>query len=199
MDLARETALDPALPIIDSHHHLFDRRPFDNGKSGIRRYLLEEYLETIDGGHNVIASVFLDCYTMYRADGPAEMRELGEVEFANGQAAMSASGHYGPCRVGAAIVGSADLSLGDRVKPVLEASLALTPDRYRGVRISALWDEDPNVLGGLEWFGPEYYRSDAFLSGFAHLAPLGLSFDAFVLAPQLPDVEQLARRFAEAA
>lgn len=194
---AQEEPIDPTLPIIDSHHHLFDRRGVDNGKSGLRRYLLDEYLDAIEGGHNVIASVFLNCYTMYRADGPASLREIGEVEFSNGQAAMSASGLYGSCRVGAAIVGSADLALGDAVRPVLEASIAAAPDRYRGIRISALWDSDPAVLGGANWFGPEYYYNEAFRKGFAHLAPLGLSFDAFVLAPQLKDVEDLARSFPD--
>jgi L-fuconolactonase len=58
---------------------------------------------------------------MYRASGPVEMRPVGEVEFVAGIAAMSASGGYGPIKVAQGIVGFADLALGDRVEPVLEA------------------------------------------------------------------------------
>ena len=58
---------------------------------------------------------------MYRARGPEEMRPVGETEFVAGVAAMSESGAYGPTRVAAGIVGFADLTLGDRVEPVLEA------------------------------------------------------------------------------
>ena len=46
---------------------------------------------------------------MYRANGPVEMRPVGEVEFVAGIAAMSASGGYGPTKVVAqGIVGYAD-------------------------------------------------------------------------------------------
>jgi hypothetical protein len=40
---------------------------------------------------------------MYRAVGPAEMRPVGEIEFANGVVAMAASGTYGKTRVCAGI------------------------------------------------------------------------------------------------
>src|SRR5439155_12151292 len=88
----REAALEPDLPIIDPHHHLWD-----TPQRG--RYLLPELLADIGGGHNIVATVFLECRSMYKKDGPAEMAPVGEVEFVNGIAAMSASGGYGPCRV----------------------------------------------------------------------------------------------------
>jgi hypothetical protein len=52
----------------------------------------------------VRSTVFIEARAMYRADGPEEMRSVGEVEFVQGMAAASASGLYGPGRAAAAIV-----------------------------------------------------------------------------------------------
>ena len=94
----KEAALEPDLPIVDPHHHLIDRPESGN-------YLLTDLLADAGSGHNVVATVYLEWLSMYRADGPVEMRPVGEIEFANGVAAMSASGGYGKPRVCAGIVG----------------------------------------------------------------------------------------------
>ncbi len=193
-----EEPIDPGLPVIDSHHHLFDR-----ASDGLyrhvrrRRFLLDEYLEFLGDGHNVVASVLLQARSMYRADGPEEMKPIGETEFFNGQAAMAASGLYGRCLVGAGIVGFADLRLGDDVHRVLEGQMAAAPGRFKGVRQEALWDVDPTVLSDRFTAGPRMYFRDDFRRGLAQLAPLGLSFDAFVLGPQLADVVDLVLSFPE--
>jgi len=122
-----EAALEPGLPTIDPHHHFWD-----TPQRG--RYLLRELLADIGGGHNIVSTVFLECRSMYRKDGPAEMAPVGEVEFVNGIAAMSASGGYGPCRVAEGIVGHADLTLGTRVREVLEAEIRVGGGRFRGIR-----------------------------------------------------------------
>src|SRR5258708_26653664 len=114
LDKRREAALEPDLPIVDPHHHLIDRP-----ESG--RYLLPDLLADIGSGHSVVATVYLEWLSMYRADGPVEMRPVGEVEFANGVAAMCASGSYGKPRVCAGIVGHGELTLGAGVAKVLEA------------------------------------------------------------------------------
>ena len=106
----KEPILEPELAIIDTHHHLWDR--------GGWTYLLPELLVDLNTGHNIVATVFEECRSMYRADGPIEMRPVGETEFVAGIAAMSASGGYGPIKVAQGIVGYADLALGDRVEPV---------------------------------------------------------------------------------
>jgi predicted TIM-barrel fold metal-dependent hydrolase len=192
--------LDPDLPIIDAHHHLADRigEPFAS-IIGYRRFLIDEYLEQVGRGHRIVGSVFMQANAMYRADGPEDLRPVGETEFVNGQAAMAASGTYGPCRMAAGIVGHADLMLGDRVKPVLEAHMQAAPARFRGVRFEGAWDEDPAVLKGMFHAGEGLYGNSAFRAGFAQLEPLGLTFDAFVLSPQLPDVIDLSRDFPGSA
>jgi predicted TIM-barrel fold metal-dependent hydrolase len=202
-----EAILEPGLPIIDPHHHLWDRRgvlagapPVKHGfENVIRRaphYLLDELLADTGSGHNIRATVFVECRSMYRADGPAELKPVGETEFVNGIAAQCASGLYGDIRACAGIVGHVDLTLGDGAAKVLEAHLAAS-DRFRGIRHSASWDADPGVLGPLVMRPEGVYRDAAFRRGFARLAPLGLSFDAWLLEPQLPDIVDLARAFPD--
>jgi predicted TIM-barrel fold metal-dependent hydrolase len=204
-----EPILDPELPIIDPHHHLWDMRgrfgpdapPARHGFEALLRrsphYLLDQLLADIGAGHNVRATVFVECGAMYRAGASAALAPVGETEFVNGVAAMSASGLYGEARACAGIVGHADLTLGDAVAPVLEAHLAAGGGRFRGVRQSARYDPDPAVLGPLGGMTAGFYRSAAFRAGFAHLAAHRLSFDAWLLEPQLPDLIDLASTYPE--
>jgi L-fuconolactonase len=185
-----EPILDPELPIIDTHHHFWDRAD--------HRYLLDELLADLATGHNLAATVFLECRSMYRADGPPEMRPVGETEFVAGLAAMSASGGYGPTRVAAGIVGHADLSLGDRVEPVLEAHIQAGGGRFRGVRHSAGWDASDTIGNSRSDMRPHLYAQPEFRAGLARLAALGLSFDAWLYHPQLRDVVELARAAPDA-
>jgi predicted TIM-barrel fold metal-dependent hydrolase len=202
-----EAILEPELPIVDPHHHLWDRsmfppapgpeHPFTTAIKPAQRYLLDELLKDTGSGHNITATVFLECGAFYRADGPAELKSLGETEFVNGVAAMSASGAYGATRACAGIVGRAELTLGDAVKPILEQHLAVGGGRFKGIRNSASWDADAEVLGPLNRLQAGHYLRDDFRAGFRHLAPLGLSFDAWLLEPQLPELTDLARAFPD--
>jgi predicted TIM-barrel fold metal-dependent hydrolase len=194
---APEAALEPELIVIDTHHHLHDKPGVEHKIGRAGRFLVDEYAQLVDSGHRVLATVCVEARAMYRADGPEEFKCVGETEFLNGQAAMAASGLYGPCRVGAGIVAYADLRRGDAIRPVLEAHLEAAPHRMRGIRYEGAWDEDESIVGWLFDCGPKVYADAAFLQGFRHLQPLGLSFDAFVLSPQIPDVEALARRFPD--
>src|SRR6201988_2908965 len=189
----REAVLEPALPIIDPHHHFWDTPPRG-------RYLLPELLADIGGGHNVVATVFLECRSMYRKDGPAEMAPVGEVEFVNGIAAMSASGGYGPCCVAEAIIGHADLTLGARVREVLEAEFRVGGGRFRGIRHGVSWDPNDAIQKFATRSVPPHLVRDAkFREGFAQLAPLGLSFESWQYHPQLADAIDLARAFPDTA
>ena len=138
---AAEPILDPDLPIIDTHHHFWDRPAERPG----HRYLLDDLLADLNTGHKIEATVFLECRSMYRAGGPPEMRPVGETEFVAGLAAMSASAGYGPTRIATGIVSYADLTLGERVEPVLEAHIRAGGGRFRGVRHSAGWDQSDTI------------------------------------------------------
>jgi L-fuconolactonase len=188
--LTPEPTLEPEIPICDPHHHFWDRRP---QRLPYQRYLLHELLDDIGSGHNVRSTVFIECRSMYRADGPQEMRPVGEVEFVQGLAAASASGIYGPARAAAAIVGHADLNLGDRVKPVLEALQAASPNRFRGIRHSVTWDPHPEIENTAAHNMPGQLASQEFRAGARVLASLGLSLEGWLYAPQLPEMADFAR------
>lgn len=185
-----EPILDPDLPIIDPHHHLWHRPG--------HRYLLDDFLADVRTGHHVVATVFEECHAMYRASGPEELRPVGETEFVAGMAAMRDSGLYGPTRVAAGIVGFADLTLGDRVEPVLEAHIRAGGGRFRGVRYSTGWDASESIGNSRTATGPHVLRQANIRAGLARLTALGLAFDAWVYHPQLADVIDLARAFPTA-
>lgn len=188
LDRRREEIIEPDLPIVDPHHHLVERP-----ETG--RYLLPELLADIGSGHNITATVYLEWLSMHRAQGPADLRPVGEIEFANGVAAMSASGTYGAARACAGIVGHADLALGAAVEKVLEAQIEAGGGRYRGIRFITASHPDQAAWGS-PVTRPEGLLSDRRLrEGFARLAPLGLSFDAWMYHTQLADLGDLARRF----
>jgi predicted TIM-barrel fold metal-dependent hydrolase len=187
--LHTEDILDPARPIVDPHHHLWDR--------GGQRYLIEEMAADIATGHNVVATVYVDCRSMYRAQGPEAFRPVGEVEFANGVAAMSASGGYGPAAICAGIVGHVNLLFGEAARAVLEAEIAASPQRFRGIRHSSAWDADANVAGMYATRPRGLLLDSGFRKGFACLAPLNLSFDAWLFHPQIPELTDLARAFPD--
>ena len=203
-----EAILEPDLPIVDPHHHLWDlrpllpafpepRHPFIEAIAGAPYYTFDALHDDATSGHNVVATVFMECGAFYDAARDDAMKPVGEVEYVNGVAAQGASGLYGDFRPCAAIVGHADLTLSKAVQPVIEALIAAGNGRFRGIRHAAAWDADPQVLGP-PFHAPEgLYASDAFRDGFAAYAEHGLTFDAWLLEPQLPDVIELARTFPQ--
>ena len=184
--LTREPTVEPEIPICDPHHHFWDFRP---QSIPYQRYLLHELAADINSGHNVRSTVFVEARAMYRTEGPEEMRPVGEVEFVQGLAAASASGLYGPGRAAAAIIGHADLNLGEDVRPVLEAMQAASPNRFRGIRHSVGWDPHPEVVnrdaeGRLT--SPEYR------AGAKVLADMGLCLENSLYFPQLQELADFA-------
>jgi predicted TIM-barrel fold metal-dependent hydrolase len=187
--LREEEILDPARPIVDPHHHLWDR--------GGQRYLIEEIACDIASGHKIIATVYVEARSMYRARGAEAFRPVGEIEFANGIAAMSASGGYGPAAICAGIVGHVNLLLGEGAKAVLEAEIIAGQGRFRGIRHSSAWDADANVAHMYATRPRGLLLDSTFRKGFACLAPLGLSFDAWLFHPQIGELTDLARAFPD--
>jgi L-fuconolactonase len=166
--LRQEEIIEPGLEIVDPHHHLWDRPG--------HRFLIDELLANTGSGHNISQTVFIECGSMYRVDGPVEMKFVGETEFVNGTAAMSASGQYGPTRLCRGIVGHADLRLGDAVARVLEAQIAAGDGRFRGIRHSVTWDENEVLSRGRTNSLKGQMFDPTWRAGFARLAPLGLTF-----------------------
>ena len=188
--LTTEPTVEPELPICDPHHHFWD---FRSGRIPYQRYLLHELADDINSGHNVRSTVFIEARAMYRADGPEEMRPIGEVEFVQGLAAASASGLYGPGRAAAAIVGHANLNLGAKVAPVLEALQAASPNRFRGIRHSVTWDPHPEVENTAAHKQQGQLGSDEFRSGARVLARMGFSLEGWMYFPQLPELAAFAK------
>jgi predicted TIM-barrel fold metal-dependent hydrolase len=189
LDRHKEPIIEPELPIVDPHHHLWER--------GGWRYLLDELLADTGSGHNIVATVYVQARSMYRETGPAEMRPVGETEFANGVAAMSASGGYGPAQICAGIIGHANLLLGEGARPVLEAEITAGQGRFRGIRHSSAWDADAGIAGMYANRPQGLLLDKTFRKGFACLAPLGLSFDAWLFHPQIEELTDLARAFPD--
>jgi len=209
-----EPIIEPQLPIVDAHHHLYflpeavltAMEAQDNISARALapvfrrqpRYLFDELMADLTSGHNVRASVHIDAEAMYRVSGPEAMKSVGEVEFVNGVAAMAASGLFGEVKACAGIVGGGvDLRLGDTVEEVLTAHIRAGGGRYRGIRGPGLvYDEDSTILGAGAGV-PHLLLDAAFRRGFKRLSQFGLSFDAWLFEPQLPELIDLARAFPE--
>ncbi len=202
-----EAILEPDLPIIDPHHHLWDLRPmlpmfpephhpFIAAIIPNAYYTFDQLHAHMSGGHNIIGTVYMECGAFYNGAYGDALKTVGEVEFVNGVAAQSASGLYGPARYCAGIVGHADLMRGSGAGAVLDALQAASP-RFKGIRHAAAWDADPTVLGAPFHHPEGLYRNATFREGFAELGKRGLTFDAWLLEPQLADVIDLARAFPD--
>jgi len=183
----KEPALEPGLPIVDPHHHLWQRTGND--------YMFHDLLADTQEGHNIVATVFVDCHSMYRKDGPAELRCTGETEFANGVAAMSASGIYGNLRACAGIVSHVDLRLGAKAGPVFDAQIAAGNGRFKGIRHQTGWDADPGIRNSRTDPTPELTRDKAWREGFRELDRRKLTFDTWLYHPQLAEIAELADAF----
>jgi L-fuconolactonase len=183
----REEIVEPALKIIDPHHHVWDMPG--------NRYMFDEVQADFGSGHDVIASVHVQCHSMYRASGPQEMKPVGETEFINGIAAQSASGEYGPTRICAGIVGTADLMLGSRVEPVLEAHLQAGGGRFRGIRPTAAWHESPQVRA-LD-IQPHLLMQAQAREAIRCIGQLNLVLDLWLFFTQLDEALDICRSFPE--
>jgi predicted TIM-barrel fold metal-dependent hydrolase len=187
---SNRTILEPDLPIIDSHHHLRDRRD--------SYYMFDDYVQDTLRGHNIVASVYVESMAMHRPDGPEVLRPIGEIEFANGVAAVSATGKYGPCRIAAGIVGYADFRLGDAVAELLDRALAVAPDRMRGIRQCTMEHTDPGVWRYVPHPPAAGIMSHPqFRAGLKQLAARNLVFDTAVFHHQLPVIARLADDFPD--
>ena len=177
-----ESILEPDIAIVDPHHHLWLR----NGYT----YLLPEFAADIASGHNIVASVFAECHSMYRRSGPEVLRSLGETEFFCGQSAMATSGTFGVVSGCDVMFGNVDLMLGDAIEPLLEAHLEASAGRFRGVRISTGWHPHENVHNVVEM--PHVLLNPKVKEAAAVLDRMALTLDCWVYHTQLDEVIDLA-------
>jgi L-fuconolactonase len=181
-----EVALGPEMPIIDAHHHFYDRPGWT--------YLLDEYLRDANSGHNITASVYMQALTRYRQSGPDELRPVGEVEYVAGATAPIQGNKP---QVAKGIVGFADLRRGAAVRQVLEAHLQAGQGRLRGVRHLVTWDADQALVNPVSAAPRGLLLDRDYRAGVAQLGPLGLSYDAWLFFPQLPELFDLAKAYPD--
>ncbi len=183
-----EPIVDPELPIIDAHHHLFDLPG--------SRYLADDLLADAQGGHAIVGTIYCETQAFARRSGPEWLRPLGEVEFANGVGAMHAGGGVRLC---AGIVGHADLTLGAAIAPLLDRCMEAAPDRFRGIRHVTIEYPDDRPFRYVMTYRPPagLLHHPGFALGLAEIAKRGLTFDAAVFNPSLPKIAALADRFPD--
>ena len=194
LNTVEEEIIEPELPICDAHHHLWDR----NTHQPIQpRYLLDEILEDVNCGHNIVSTVYIECGAMFKADGPEYLRPIGETEFVNGIAAMSASETYGKTKIAAAIIGTVDLRIGELAGEVLDAHIAAGGGRFRGIRRAVAWDA-ADVIKNHRTDPPQsLLLQEDYRRGFAELGSRGMTFEAWCYHTQIPEVIDLARAFPD--
>ena len=183
----REAILDPELAICDPHHHLWWRPE--------SKYLLDDLLNDTGSGHHITSTVFVECNSMYRAASIESLAPVGETEFVQGIAAMSASGGFGHTRVAKGIVSFADLTLGQGVREILEAHQQAGAARFRGIRHAAGWHESEDIRNSHTDPPQGLMLRDDFREGMSVLDEMGLTFDAWFYHHQLAEFADLARTF----
>lgn len=188
LDQVTEEALEPDLAICDPHHHLWDHPE--------SRYLCDDIIADAKG-HNVVSTVFIECESGYRSEGPESTRPVGETEFVHALAEESAAKDPS-IAVAAGIVAYADLTLGSGVATVLDEHLAASPGRFRGIRHACGWDASDAVRNSHTAPDRHLYLDATFREGFACLESYNLSFDAWLYHPQISEFIDLARAFPNA-
>jgi L-fuconolactonase len=178
-----ESALEPELPVIDTHHHLWPAKSEEVILS--LPYSSEDLHRDVNGGHNIVASIYVECLTNYRKSGPEVLRPVGETEWLVRQPTTGG--------LMSGIVGFADLQFGVEVGRALDAHLDLAGSRFKGVRHSTLWHPDPGVYASPRKPRPYLLLEPGFGAGLRELAKRGLVYEAWLYFHQLVELRQVAR------
>ena len=180
----QEDIVDPERPIIDTHHHLWENT------SMWGRYVLDDLWADTESGHNIEKTVFIDCRSGYRTDGPEHLRPVGETEFVAGVAAESAE-RAGAATI-AAIVSHANMRLGAAVEEVLAAHEEAGQGLFRGIRHAGPSDSTGTLTNaGRGWPCP--YGEADFREGVRTLGKLGYTYDTWHFFHQNRDYLALAQ------
>lgn len=178
-----EDVIRPDLAICDAHHHLWDHTG--------DRYLADEFAADVCDGHNIVATVYVECGSAYRKDGPPRFAPVGETTFVLAREAELSNLLGRPLIRG--IIGHADLRQGRAVAEVLSAHIDAAGGRFSGVRHSAAWDASPDIVNHQADPPPRLLLDPQFTDGVRTLGAMGLTYDAWLYHPQLPELVALAR------
>ncbi|SAL76123.1 amidohydrolase family protein [Caballeronia telluris] len=183
--LVAEKAVEPELPVIDPHHHLWD--------VDTAFYQAPELVGDVSSGHNVVATVFVECKAHFDQDVPAPLAPVGETRFAVAEAKRAAQLEGGHDALVKGIV-----AYGDPLAPlpadVLQAHGEAGQGRLRGVRVRAAWHADPAFAAPADGPDEATIRSPELDRYCGVLADLGLVLDLWVYHTQLDDAAALAKR-----
>lgn len=183
----QEDILDPDLPIVDAHHHIWQQEG--------NPYGLEDLAADTGSGHRIVATVFVEAHSSYRQTGPEALKPVGETESIEAMlAARPDLAERGLCR---GIIGKVDLTLGRAAAEVMAAHRQAAPGRFRGIR--HLVTRDPHFPDGiaLRPSAEGLLKRLDFRDGLAEVARAGLSFDAMLYHSQISDLAEVARLFPD--
>ncbi len=181
LNLNVEKAIDPELPICDSHHHL--RRLEE------QRYLAADFLRDASGGHNIKQSVVIQSVVNLQKGPGGGMTPVEETEFVM----REISSIKFDIDVAAGFVGFADLTLGNAVAPILESHLAAGKNRFSGIRFIPPRDpgvtETPNTKSVLS--------EPKFQEGLANLRKHNLTYELMLRPHMFTELAGLAKKFQD--
>jgi len=183
-----EEIIDPDRVIIDPHHHLWQRSGND--------YLLADLWKDTDSGHRIMKTVFIECRSSYRVDGPDHLKPIGETEFVTEIAKQSEKGAKHQAKI-AGIVAHADLTMGDAVEEILDAHESVGKHLFKGIRHAGARDEDPSPLSIPGRAIAGLYGREDFRQGVRVLGRRGLTYDTWHYHHQNPAFAALARAVPE--
>lgn len=178
----QEDILEPEQPIVDPHHHLWVRHG--------HYYLMPQWAKDLASGHNIVATVYAECESMYRREGPEELRSLGETEFATGCAAMAESGTFGNTQTCKGILSRVEMTLGEKTRDIFEQHIDRSGDRFKGIRYTTAWDQSDKIRSIAPV--PHLLIDPRVQAAAKVMADLKLTLDCWVYHPQLEEVAQLA-------
>ena len=178
-----EDVIWPELPICDAHHHLWNHTG--------DRYYAAELAGDVGDGHNIKHTIYVECGSDYRTEGPTALAPLGEVEFVVKQERELHAILGRPLITG--IIGFADLRLGNAVEKVLSAHIEIAGERFSGIRHATAWDRNPDIVNHQLDPPSGLLRDPNFIEGAKILGRLDLTYDAWIYHPQLPELISFAR------
>ena len=185
LDQVKEEIIDPEREIVDPHHHLWQRITWF-------KYMLEDLWTDTGSGHSVRKTVFVQCRSSYRTDGPEHLKPVGETEFVAKIAEESQKGQENQPRI-AGIVPYANLTLGDLVGEILDAHEEAGRGLFRGIRHAGARDENRDALMIPGLGEKDLFTREDFRQGVRMLGRRGLTYESWHYHHQIKSYTDLVK------